>query len=528
MNTGLATTMLDPSTAPSPRRAPLVAQRGPLARSVDALAAHSALARELDSGSSAALEEESDLVQERLAIVYGVLAAIVLGLWALAAVLAFVTLGSRVWTSVISPGRLGHLTLGLALGAAHLLCRGDRRSRPQLAALDLGGMLLVGLLAGTATALAHGFRVELMSVLALGLTLPLRAALVPTRPRWTLLVAAASGAPAPIGTIVSMLGDTTWNTTVVPRAPFAFVACAWTVASVVTSYAIARVIYGLRSEIREVTKLGPYTLEQKIGEGGMGIVYRARHALLRRPTAVKILARDRNRPASVWRFEREVQITSELKHPNTVAIYDFGQTRRGLFYYAMELLDGATLQEVIVRDGPLPASRVVPILRQILGALGEAHDAGLVHRDVKPANLILCERGGLRDFVKVLDFGLVKSLGSAVDPMMSHEDAIKGTPLYMAPEAVLDPRSLDARADLYAVGAVAYFMLTGRPPFEGSNVVEICSQHLHVVPEPVSRRVDGVPPTLDALILSCLAKKPSDRPASAAAVLAALDRVSRA
>jgi len=178
------------------------------------------------------------------------------------------------------------------------------------------------------------------------------------------------------------------------------------------------------------------------------------------------------------------------------------------------------------KEGPLPPSRAIPILAQVVGALGEAHAAGLVHRDVKPSNIMLCERGGLRDFVKVLDFGLVKSLGVPNDPQMSRESSIKGTPLYMAPEAVLEPSSLDARADIYAVGAVAYFILTGRPPFEGSNIVEICSQHLHVPPVPPSQHVPGIAAELDALVLSCLAKAPKDRPASAAEILARLPATS--
>ncbi|MBN9166688.1 MAG: hypothetical protein BGO98_44295 [Myxococcales bacterium 68-20] len=480
----------------------------------------------IDPVSSAVEDEELALIQNRLGIVYGVLGAILLALWALAATLAVATTPDHGLRRLSSFGRIGHLVMALALLAGYVVCRSGRRSRAMLSVLDLGGMALIGLLAGAAISFAPGFRVELMSVLAIGLTLPLRAALVPTPPRWTLLVAALSAIPAPIGTILSSLADSTWNATVVPRAPFGFIACAWTVASVVSSFAIARVMYGLRTEIRKVMKLGPYTLDEKIGEGGMGIVYRARHALLRRPTAVKILARDRNDPSSVWRFEREVQITSELTHPNTIAIYDFGRTRGGLFYYAMELLDGMTLQELVGKEGPLPPSRAIPILAQVVGALGEAHAAGLVHRDVKPSNIMLCERGGLRDFVKVLDFGLVKSLGVPNDPQMSRESSIKGTPLYMAPEAVLEPSSLDARADIYAVGAVAYFILTGRPPFEGSNIVEICSQHLHVPPVPPSQHVPGIAAELDALVLSCLAKAPKDRPASAAEILARLPATS--
>ncbi len=269
-------------------------------------------------------------------------------------------------------------------------------------------------------------------------------------------------------------------------------------------------------------RLGQYTLEEKIGEGGMGAVYRAKHALLRRPTAIKLLSPDHAGVANVARFEREVQLTSKLTHPNTIAIYDFGHTRAGAFYYAMELIDGVSLQELCEEDGPQPAGRVVYILSQIAGALAEAHELGLIHRDVKPANILLSSRGGLPDFVKVLDFGLVKEVDSA-DPALSTANALTGTPLYMAPESILRPDSVDARVDLYALGGVAYWLLTGTAPFEGSSLVEICSKHLHTpAVAPSSRASGNVPAALDALVLRCLAKEADERPASARVLAAEL------
>src|SRR4029079_4450667 len=200
-------------------------------------------------------------------------------------------------------------------------------------------------------------------------------------------------------------------------------------------------------------QLGQYALEDKIGAGGMGSVYKARHAMLRRPTAVKLLDADKMTPAAVSRFEREVQLTSALSHPNTVAIYDYGHTPDGIFYYAMEYLDGMNLDELVRCFGPVPEARAVHILRQVCGALAEAHAQNLVHRDIKPANIFLTIRGGLRDFVKVLDFGLVKALEGAESGNVASANVVTGTPLYLSPEAVNEPDKVDARADVYAIGA---------------------------------------------------------------------------
>jgi len=288
----------------------------------------------------------------------------------------------------------------------------------------------------------------------------------------------------------------------------------WLLALVVSA---ARVIARLRGEVQTAQQLGQYTLLEKIGEGGMGAVYEARHAMLRRPTAIKILTTQD--PVHLARFEREVQLTSQLTHPNTIAVYDYGRTPDGIFYYAMERIHGITLEELVRSEGPLPSSRVVRILIQACGALAEAHERGLVHRDVKPANLMLTNRGGIPDLVKVLDFGLVKSEAAPRSMTLSGTSAVIGTPLYMSPEAIAG-REVDGRADLYALGAVAYFLVTGKTVFEGKGVVEVCAQHLHSPPVPPSERAGvKVPPELESLILRCLAKRPEDRPESARALL---------
>ncbi len=236
-------------------------------------------------------------------------------------------------------------------------------------------------------------------------------------------------------------------------------------------------------------QIGQYKLEQKLGSGGMGVVYKGQHAMLRRPTAIKMLDVDQVNEGSIQRFEREVQITSQLNNPHTVAIYDFGRTPEGVFYYAMEFLDGIDLQSLVERYGPQPVPRVIHILQQMCSSLYEAHSLGLVHRDIKPANIMLNRRGGEPDVVKVLDFGLVKATDDQQQAGVTQQASLTGTPLYMSPEAIQLPNSVDARSDLYAVGAVGYFLLTGQPVFEAESVVDLCQKHVSTPPVPPSERV---------------------------------------
>jgi eukaryotic-like serine/threonine-protein kinase len=286
----------------------------------------------------------------------------------------------------------------------------------------------------------------------------------------------------------------------------------------------SRRIYGLQKEVQRAHRLGQYTLEDKIGEGGMGAVYRARHAFLRRPTAVKLIRSGLASPAMLARFEREVQLTSQLTHPNTIAIYDYGRTPDGIFYYAMEYLPGLPLERVILDDGPQSEARTVYLLKQICASLAEAHRIGLVHRDVKPANVMLCERGGTYDVVKVLDFGLVKELGGGDDSGVTAADHVVGTPLYMSPEGVVSAANVGPPSDMYAVGAVGYALVTGKQVFAGKSGVEIIGHHLHSTPVAPSERL-GRPldPFLERLILSCLAKRPEERPADARVLLDQLE-----
>ena len=292
------------------------------------------------------------------------------------------------------------------------------------------------------------------------------------------------------------------------------------VGSSIAVFIFTVIIERLRREAQkaeiEAQQLGQYTLERKLAAGGMGVVYKGHHSMLRRETAIKMLDVDKVNDESIARFEREVQITCQLNHPNTVAIYDYGRTPEGNFYYAMEYLDGINLQSLVDNYGPQSEGRVISILTQVCGSLFEAHSLGLVHRDIKPANIMLNRRGGVADVVKVLDFGLVKAIDEKkqADPMAGN--SLTGTPLYMAPESIQAPNTVDARSDLYAVGAVGYFLLTGRPVFEASGLIELCQQHVEAVPVPVSQRLGRpVSPELEHALLACLEKSRNKRPATA-------------
>jgi serine/threonine-protein kinase len=247
----------------------------------------------------------------------------------------------------------------------------------------------------------------------------------------------------------------------------------------------------------------------------MGEVYLATHALLNRPTAVKLL-RDGSTATARERFRQEVQVASGLTHPNTVEIYDYGRTPEGVFYFAMEYVEGATLDEVVRATGVMPPARVVHVLEQAAASLAEAHGRGLVHRDVKPSNLMLCERGGTQDTLKVMDFGLVHEIGGE---KVSRDGVLTGTPLFLAPEAILDVAGATAESDVYALGVTAYFLLAGRAPFEDGDLVEILSDHLVTPPPPLD--VGDV--ELVDLVMRCLAKEPAQRPPNARALLSALE-----
>ncbi|MBE0544770.1 MAG: serine/threonine protein kinase [Verrucomicrobia bacterium] len=267
-------------------------------------------------------------------------------------------------------------------------------------------------------------------------------------------------------------------------------------------------------------QLGQYKLTEKIGAGGMGVVYKAHHALLRRETAIKLLLPDKADRDAIARFEQEVRLTCRLTHPNTIQVFDYGHTPDGIFYYAMEYLDGLNLHELVHRYGPQTQERVVHILRQICESLTEAHGVGLIHRDIKPANVFLCDRGGVPDIVKVLDFGLVKQINiQANQPIMLEipgTDGLVGTPNFIAPEAIKDCNQADVRSDLYSLGALGYFLLTGREVFDGDIIAELCRKHLQEIPvAPGARTGKEFDPRLESLLMRCLEKDPTARPQTA-------------
>lgn len=285
---------------------------------------------------------------------------------------------------------------------------------------------------------------------------------------------------------------------------------------------VERLEASIRRSALGARRLGQYALLQEIGRGNNGMVYRARHTLMRRPVAIKLLSPDMTNEITAKRFEHEVQMTSQLTHPNTVAIYDYGHTPEGLFYYAMEYLSGIDLNQLTRQFGPQPEGRVIHILRQVCGSLAEAHRIGLIHRDIKPANIVLTHRGGLPDLVKVLDFGLVKAVHLRTMDKAS-ANAVVGTPHFMSPEAVEHPETVSARSDLYSVGAVGYWLLTGKTLFDSGEVEQLLKWQVSTMPVTPSERLGRpVSTDLEQLLMRCLAKSPEARPASAGALETAL------
>ena len=283
------------------------------------------------------------------------------------------------------------------------------------------------------------------------------------------------------------------------------------------------VLSGLRDELHVARKFGQYQLIRKLGEGGMGEVYLAEHNLLKRPCALKLIKPEAGSdPIAMARFEREVQSAARLAHPNTIEIFDYGLTGDGTFYYVMEYLRGQSLGDLVRNHGPLPAGRVIYLMRQVCAGLAEAHGMGLVHRDLKPANVFVAVRGGESDVSKVLDFGLVKLTRDPGAASLTSDMTISGTPMFMAPEQTVGDRTLDARADIYALGAMMYHALTGQPPFSGENAFAVMMAHSRDPVVPPSQVNPNVPADLEQVVLRCLAKKPEDRFPSAKALGQAL------
>jgi eukaryotic-like serine/threonine-protein kinase len=420
------------------------------------------------------------------------------------------------------------VVLVAAAGTSWLVLRRGPLPSGALHALDaiicgIGGLLTAAWMA----LMSPVYRPELAALLVMTQVLFGRAALVPSEPMRTVGCGAAALLPLIVATHF-VLADGAAPPWLEPASSIVALVVVLSGIILTLSALTSRVIFGLRRKVAQAMRamqLGQYTVERLIGRGGMGSVYLARHSLLRRPTALKVLEGYAAGDEAIARFEREVQTTSELTHPHTVAIYDYGRTPDDCFYYAMEYLDGVDLDVLVAADGPQPPGRVLHILRQVCGALAEAHGRGLVHRDIKPANIMLCERGRHPDFVKVLDFGLVHTREPSA-PDLSRENTVRGTPLYMAPESIASPAEVGAGADVYAIGAVAYFLLAGVPPFDGDTAIEVMARHVHERPQPPSARSGrAVPGPLEALVMACLEKRPHQRPTSMDDLLAAMDRI---
>ena len=345
---------------------------------------------------------------------------------------------------------------------------------------------------------------------------------VPTAPRRAVVAALASvsAVPVVIGTLMAS-GVTTMR---LEAAQFFFGLVFPYLLVVGMAYVGARVVYRLGAEVKRARELGSYNLEEKLGEGGMGEVWRARHRMLARPAAIKLIRRSlagggqgAASDQALRRFEREAQVIARLRSPHTVELFDFGVAADGVFYYVMELLDGLDADSLLRRYGPMPAERAIFLLRQVCHSLSEAESCGLVHRDIKPANIFVCRYGEEYDFVKVLDFGIVGAVRTAADRgvLQTGENQVQGTPAFMAPEQAMGT-DIDARADIYATGCLAYWLLTGEFVFAADTPMGHILHHAQTLPSlPSARTGRPIPAGLDELVLACLAKNPADRPQTA-------------
>ncbi|MDH3200971.1 MAG: serine/threonine protein kinase [Myxococcales bacterium] len=437
-----------------------------------------------------------------------------------------------------NPSFILHALSILPMLAIWLICR-----RGELKLMTIGAVEYAGLFGASLGYIGMGMNIrpevgaDTITAFILALMLFARSVFVPSSARRTAILGVLIGIPLVAAMYAHYLSvdlgiwrrfgfDSTGLSKYRVATSQAVITVMWWTLTVGLASLASRVIHRLREEVSDIQSLGQYKLERKLGEGAMGVVYEATHGMLKRPTAIKLLKPQIADPEALDRFRREVQLTAKLTHPNTVTIYDYGRTPEGLFYYAMELLSGATLTQVVEAGGPQPIARVVRVLRDAALALNEAHAVGLIHRDIKPSNIMLARQGGVPDVTKVLDFGLVKNLGKVDDLERTNTLSIKGTPNYLSPEAIQDPQGIDARSDIYSLGAVGYYLLAGRHMFEGKTIIEVCMHHLHTEPVPLNELcANGIPPRLEELIFGCLAKSQGDRPSSGQELADALDKL---
>ncbi|MEM1035058.1 MAG: serine/threonine-protein kinase [Myxococcota bacterium] len=485
------------------------------------------------------VDDEARALLQRRTRVFALIMSAVSGGFLLYRVTGLLLSGSHDWSDETG-SLLLHATGVCTAGVLWWLTRRPRAPR-YLRRVDAGAYIAAcAAYAGMAPTIPIWLSPEFIVLLAMTLTTFTRAAAIPSTGTRTASLGALAALPLLVGvgfSYATQFEPAPWTAlapVVAAASREALVAGkvlntgVWWFGAVAVATATSRVLYELHRDMRHVRRLGRYELGERLGAGGMGEVYQAHHALLERPTAVKLLSADAPDGRSE-QFEREVRLTAQLRHPNTVTIFDYGHTADGVFYYAMELIDGLTLDDLVEANGPLSPARAIHILRQAAGALVEAHGVGLIHRDIKPGNLMVSMphlHGGVGEQTKVLDFGLARQV-RAGGVEESRTDTLRGTPLYMAPETIRGDTPADGRTDLYALGAVAWFLVLGRPVFDGASIIEVCSQHLHEAPEAAALEEVGVPPALRTLILSCLAKSRDARPASALDVLEALEELAR-
>jgi hypothetical protein len=495
--------------------------------------------RPAESGTGAVLERGLDtsngldFVRERLALVGKTLFLVSFGFYLFLLASMVLVGGAPFFAVVKGPVASGHLAASWTMGLLWLLARRARLSRRSLGTLDAISIVVA---CGFLSIMTINDEGQILQVLlAITVTVMIRAILVPSRPGRTIVLSALAFLPTVVVCIVrhdptALLPGFTAG---YQKQYMTLNTVLWSILGTTLATITSRVTYGLRRQVAEANELGQYVLEEKIGGGGMGEVWRARHRLLIRPAAIKLIRPQMSGDPELLlrRFEREARATAALKSPHTVQLYDFGATEDGRLYYVMELLDGLDLNTLVRQYGPLPAERVVHILRQVCSSLQDAHVNGLVHRDIKPANVVVSRAGTTFDFAKVLDFGLVK----LDNPRKGEDDAVTlttegsagGTPAFMAPEVVLGVADTDHRVDLYALGCVAYWMLTGKLIFEGRTVVEVMFHHAHTQPpRPSTRSELPIPAPFEDLVMECLEKDPARRPSSAEAVSTRLDAVS--
>ncbi len=426
-------------------------------------------------------------------------------------------------TTVLPP--ILALAIALSSGVLNLLTRSSRIDDRRLHLIGLGWIVLMAALGSLAHALreahlhdhvgAFGPGILVIAIFPLGL---------PSPPRHTAIVAGICAVVVPA---VEFSVAAAGIVEIQPRDAVDIIGIA--IGAALLAYVSSRMIFKLQRDAATARTLGAYELDEKLGEGGMGEVWTARHQLIKRRAAIKLVRPEElaaeGSTEAMERFYREALATSALESPHTVRLFDFGITDEGALYYVMELLDGVDLLFLVNRFGPQSASRTVQILRQVCDSLAEAHDAGLVHRDIKPGNIMICRQGRQVDYVKVLDFGVVslqpEHLPDGSD-QLTQAGAMVGTPAFMAPEAIRGGK-VDARADLYSLGCVAYWLLTGEKVFRHSTVVAMAAAHMHDEPEAPSARGVQVPPALEELVMSLLAKNPLKRPQGADEVLEVLE-----